>query len=132
MDPTEQRRRLDSYMSRRATDLGLTWVDLANLAGLSREGLRKVRRGETELRRLTKRGIEDGLRWKPGSVDSVLAGGEPEELDDEESENSSGEPWSVDRMIEDWQQVRDEASTEDRRRARLILEILRPDDRDVG
>lgn len=69
-------------MDDRRVDLGLRWADVAELAGLTPEGLRGVRRGDGELRGLTKRGIEDALEWERGSVQSILTGGQPTAISD--------------------------------------------------
>lgn len=69
---------LADLMDERRLSLGLTWKDVANRSGLTTETLRQVRaQGSTEIRGLTKRGIETALEWAPGSVDSVLGGGDP-------------------------------------------------------
>lgn len=78
-----QRERLAQHMDERRIDLGLRWADVADLAGLTPEGLRGVRRGDGELRGLTRRGIEDALQWSRGSVQTVLAGGEPSVVGEE-------------------------------------------------
>ena len=73
----EERRRLAELMDERRTELRLRWRDVADLGGVSYEVLRAVRNGTGEIRRLTQRGIEDGLKWAPGSVQDILDGGEP-------------------------------------------------------
>ncbi len=60
----------------------MTWKQVSDKAGLSPQGLRDVRAGEGAIRPLTKRGLEDALEWAPGSVDAVLAGGEPSSASD--------------------------------------------------
>lgn len=77
---TEARQRLTLLIEERADELGMTWNELAEKAGLTKEGLRGVRFGSGKMRRLTKRGLEDALRWESGSVDRVLEGGEPESV----------------------------------------------------
>lgn len=71
------RERLNRLMDERRADLRLRWADVATRAGLTKEGLRGVRQGPGSIRSLTKRGIEDALRWAPGSIDSILSGGTP-------------------------------------------------------
>jgi hypothetical protein len=72
------RKRLDDEMNRRRVELGLRWKDVASEAGLSYESLRAVRAGSYGMMRdLTAAGIERGLRWAPGSVKAILAGGQP-------------------------------------------------------
>lgn len=64
-------------MERRRVELGLRWKDVATAGGISYEAVRAVRHGDTDLRALTKRGIDVGLQWVPGSVQSILEGGKP-------------------------------------------------------
>lgn len=71
-------RRLDAAMEARRKELRLRWRDVADLAGISYETLRTIRRGQYEgMRPLTESGIERALKWATGSVAAVLAGGEP-------------------------------------------------------
>ena len=78
----DARRRLADLMDERRAELRLRWRDVADLGGVSYEVIRAVRNGTGEIRRLTQRGIEDGLRWAPGSVQAILDGGEPRPLDE--------------------------------------------------
>jgi hypothetical protein len=72
------RARLTAFMNERRIDLGLRWTDVGEAGGISAETLRAIRRDSAPLRELTKAGLEKGLRWKQGSVDSILAGGTPD------------------------------------------------------
>jgi len=82
MPETNQgRRRLAQLMNDRRVELGLRWTDVAEAGEVSPETLRSVRRNTAPLLDLTKARIEKGLRWARGSVNSVLAGGEPRPLD---------------------------------------------------
>lgn len=58
VDPFEERR----------LDLGLTWAAFADLCGLSRNGLWRIRRKEYLGRALTHRRIEDALGWVHGDL----------------------------------------------------------------
>jgi hypothetical protein len=64
-------------MDERRAELQLTWNEVAEKAGITREGLRRTRVGTGHIRSLTKHGIEKALAWERGSVDTILAGGEP-------------------------------------------------------
>ncbi|GAA4059572.1 hypothetical protein GCM10022214_10110 [Actinomadura miaoliensis] len=78
MTSTEtSRQRLARLMDERRAELRLTWHEVAERAGMTREGLRRTRTGSGSIRSLTKRGIEDALEWAVGSVDMILAGGDP-------------------------------------------------------
>lgn len=77
------RLRLGHLIEARRIDLRLTQIQFAKAVPMSKEGLRKLIKGSGDIRPLTKRGIEDALRWAPGSIDAILAGGEPTELSDD-------------------------------------------------
>ncbi len=69
---------LGRYMDDRRNDLGLTWDDVANACGLSRQTLYDIRNGNTDYRRMrssTKRKIEKALQWEHGGVDAAIAHG---------------------------------------------------------
>lgn len=76
----EARTRLAALMEERRLELGLRWKQVADAGDISYEVVRAVRNGSSEIRPLSKRGIEVGLRWAPGSVQRILDGGEPEPL----------------------------------------------------
>jgi hypothetical protein len=76
-DKKDHRRRLGDEMERRRIQLGLRWKQVAEDGGISYESIRAVRHGDADLRELTKRGIDVGLRWEPGSVQIILDGGDP-------------------------------------------------------
>lgn len=73
----DSRKRLSDAMRARRDELRVTWVNVARDAGIATETLRAIRHGDNEPSTLTKRGLESALRWEPGSIDSVLSGGEP-------------------------------------------------------
>lgn len=78
MPPQTPHERLDAYMSSRIAELDLSWEDLADAAGLHYETIRAIRTGDSRGRPKTRRAISLALRWTPGSVDSILAGGDPQ------------------------------------------------------
>lgn len=55
----------------------MSWIQLAERAGISDVSLRNFRKGRGTPNALSKRRLESGLRWEPGSVDAILAGGDP-------------------------------------------------------
>lgn len=151
------RQRLARLMDERRSDLGLTWNEVADKAGITREGLRRMRTGTGHIRSLTKRGIERALQWTSGSVDRILAGGEPNIVHeasarlsptddalerflarpvptDEELQRSGLQPETVEalmalrRRIERWAKDGDETQI---RRANRVIEAI-DDKRDAG
>lgn len=74
MAPHQQ---LDKAMNDRRLQLRMTWNDLAKAAGISDVTLRAIRRGDNQPSPLTRRRIEDALQWTHGSIEAVLADGEP-------------------------------------------------------
>lgn len=80
---TSPHERLDAVMEDCRLDLGMSWRDLANKAGLSYEGLRAVRRGDRRPNALTKRRLEDALNWAHGSIDAILDGAGPTPAEDQ-------------------------------------------------
>ncbi|MFI7630248.1 hypothetical protein [Microbispora rosea] len=74
------RERLARLMDERREKLGLDWNDVIAGSGLTKTGLHHVRFENRTMRASTKRGIENALRWEPGSIDSILDGGDPVEL----------------------------------------------------
>ncbi len=96
MDERETpRRRLARLMAERRDELGLYWNDVAERAGLTKEGLRTVRGGVGTMRPPTKRGIETALRWTRGSVDRILEGGTPIALEETAVHAASGASMAV-------------------------------------
>lgn len=81
MDPTSEdleQARIGELLEARCQELRLTWNVVAQRSGLSREGLARLRNGVGKPRRLTKRGVEDTVFWRHGSIDRINKGGDPE------------------------------------------------------
>jgi len=55
----------------------MSWREVSTAAGMSYEGLRAIRKGDRHPNAVTRGRIEDALHWTPGSIDAVLAGGQP-------------------------------------------------------
>lgn len=85
------RARLAEAMNDRRLELKLTWRTVAQRAGLTTETVLQVRRGAAGAKgALSQRRVEeDGLRWRPGSIDSILAGGDPTPLPDTEPDRAA-------------------------------------------
>ena len=73
----EARHRLTELMEDRRRELRLRWQDVAEAGNVSLRALQAARLGDAEIRPLTQRGIEDGLRWPAGYIQAVLDGKEP-------------------------------------------------------
>lgn len=74
---SEARRRLAALMDERRLELRLTWQEVAERGGVSLRAIANARTGNVEIRPLTQAGIEAGLDWGQGTIERVLAGGEP-------------------------------------------------------
>lgn len=73
-------------MEDRRTELDLTWDEVAERSDRSKETLFQVAKGRIPQAR-TRTAIDRGLYWKRGSVDSILAGGEPTKVDHREQQS---------------------------------------------
>lgn len=70
--------RVAQHVVDRRAALGLRQADLAAAGKISVASVQDVEGGaKTRYRPTTLGGIERGLRWKPGSIKAILAGGEP-------------------------------------------------------
>lgn len=87
------RRRLAALMDERRAELRLRWRDVAELGGLSYEVIRAVRNGTGDIRLLTQRGIEDGLKWQQGSVRAILNGDDPVPVPDAPPSDDERDAW---------------------------------------
>lgn len=73
IDP-ETRARLMDLMEERRLELGLTWREVVDRAGMSYEAIRNFRTGTGGMRELTRRKLSGALEWDKGAVGRVLAG----------------------------------------------------------
>lgn len=88
MKPTPQtpeRIRLRRFMQTRQRKLGRTWAEIAAKGGVKANTLYRVRVGTEAILPTTRRAIEAGLDWDQGSVDAILAGGDPTPASSSES-----------------------------------------------
>lgn len=69
--------RLDTAIEARIVDMGISYVELAERAGISDVSLRNFRKGRGNLRARNQRKLENALGWEPGSIATVLDGGAP-------------------------------------------------------
>lgn len=82
------RRRLGELVNRRRTSLGLSLSEAARRAGVMRVTWTGIEQRATDAEDYTLTKVEQVLEWEPGSVQAVLAGGEPVEV------GPSGQPSS--------------------------------------
>lgn len=97
---TSPHERLDQAMEQRRLDLGMRWGDVATAASIAEVTLRAVRRGENQPSALTRRRIEDALRWEHGSIEAILNGDEPTALGTGRAGEDRGE--KLRRLIEEF------------------------------
>lgn len=64
--------RLSNWMEDCATQLDLSWEEIAARAGMTSVNLRRIRKGQ-EIPPRTKRKLEHALQVEPGAIDVVLA-----------------------------------------------------------
>lgn len=96
----EPHKRLGEYIERRIAMLGLEYAEVARLGDFSDETLAKIRKGQ-RARSSTYRGLERALRWSAGSIQAILAGGEPTPLDtDQEPTAAVDADWRLPAMRE--------------------------------
>lgn len=81
----------------------MSWRDVSRVAGMSYEGLRAIRRGDRQPTAMTKARLEDALRWAGGSVDAILAGGEPAEATHRDALGAPEPELETDEEREIWQ-----------------------------
>lgn len=74
--------RLGRYVQERRTELGYSQVDLWQAGGPSNSTLTNIESGSAKtISPATRRKLDRGLKWAPGSADRILEGGEPTLLD---------------------------------------------------
>jgi transcriptional regulator with XRE-family HTH domain len=74
--------RLDHAIEARTVELGISYVELAQRAGISDVSLRNFRKGRGNLRLRNQRKLENALGWAPGSIAAILGNGEPATADE--------------------------------------------------
>lgn len=80
---SEPRTRLDQAMTDRGLKIKKRWVQIATEAGISTAALGAIRRGEYKPSPHTARRLEDAFQWSHGSIDAILAGGDPTPVEGE-------------------------------------------------
>lgn len=69
--------RLDRAMRARSLELRKRWVQIAKEADITTSALGAIRRGEYRPSPHTAKALERALEWEPGSIESILDGGNP-------------------------------------------------------
>lgn len=79
MAGTEQWERVADYVARRMDELNIDQADLVRRSGMSDPTVRAIMAGTPRgmPRDKSRRRVSMGLGWSPGSIDSILDGGEP-------------------------------------------------------
>lgn len=79
------------WMDERRGELGLTWQQVADRAGVSTETLYRAADGR-QMRTTTRKGIERALEWEPGSVAAVIRGQHPTAKLASEAQSPAADP----------------------------------------
>lgn len=64
------------WLDERRGELGLTWDEVAERAGVAPQTVYRIISG-SPMRTTTRKGLERALHWAAGSIIAILAGGEP-------------------------------------------------------
>jgi hypothetical protein len=75
-------------MTARSLELKKRWVKIAQDAGITTSALSGIRRGQYKPSAHTARALEDALQWGHGSIETILAGGDPTPLNAPEMTDS--------------------------------------------
>lgn len=73
----DRRARLGSLIRQRRLELRLSEREAVKLAAIARNTWSGAEKGRTRTAEHNWPGIEQALRWAPGSIEAILAGGEP-------------------------------------------------------
>lgn len=85
-------KRLDRLMNDRRLGLDLDWKDVADRARIAVQTLDAVRKGKNQPTERTQRRIERALQWGHGSIEAVLAGGEPTPIEQPPTDREQSVP----------------------------------------
>lgn len=77
---SEEAERIDAAMDAARIDLGLTWQEIADRAGIGTSSLNRFRRGIGPRTAEMTAKIERAYRWPRGYLDAIAAGEEPPPL----------------------------------------------------
>ncbi|MEW2474654.1 helix-turn-helix domain-containing protein [Micromonospora gifhornensis] len=117
MDEVGRRVRLAEMIRTRRLELGLSVSAVARTAGIDRATWASAEKGERDTQPHNWAGIERALNWRPGSIASILAGGDPT-------------PTTDDGVDEELELVRTDPRISDEMRERIITLILERRERD--
>lgn len=124
MEREDRTQHLADLMERRRLALHLKWDDVAEAAGITAAFLRKIRAG-TGARPLTMAKLEAALNWAPGSINAILAGREPTDLESPTASHAHGSDGELGRTPEDLEvTIRELAQRLEPQRVRTILADL--------
>ncbi|WP_328339457.1 helix-turn-helix domain-containing protein [Micromonospora sp. NBC_00421] len=119
MDELGQRERLANLIRTRRLERGLSASKAAQAAGIDRATWSNAETGARRTAEHNYAGIERALGWQPGSIDAILAGGEP-----------TTEPADPVILDEEIHLVRTDPQLTEEMRERIIALILERRERD--
>lgn len=97
---SDPRRRLAEAIRKRRLRLGLSVREAAKRAGVAQNTWAGAEKGTQRTAEYNYAGLERTLMWAQGSVDELLAGGEPTELDELPADSPAGDRAVVLQIIE--------------------------------
>ncbi|MFE9642391.1 hypothetical protein ACFYOC_25545 [Nocardiopsis alba] len=80
-------------MEDRQRELGRPWSEVAALGGIKTNTVYRVRAGTASILPTTRRAIEKGMSWSDGSVDVILAGGDPTPAEEQGPASGGSQIW---------------------------------------
>lgn len=121
----DARRQLSAEMNAARLRLGIKWTDVAMRARMSVQNLLRIRKGEIAVTEDAAYGLERALDWRHGSIEAILAGGEPT-LDEPELEPVDP---AIQALLDDaYDRARQQGRTHKQAMERMRAEIARLDE----
>lgn len=100
--PEDAHDRLAELVKTRRKGQGLSVSAAARAAAINRDTWTDFENGTRRLREYNYAGIERALDWGPGSIDSILAGGDPKPMGDQPPRPATGD----DELVEEIERIR--------------------------
>lgn len=102
MDAPDAHHRLTELVKNRRKGQRLSLSAAARAAGINRDTWTDFENGTRRLREYNYAGIERALDWEPGSIDSILAGGDPKPMKGRPQHAMPGD----DELVEEIERIR--------------------------